>query len=398
LLTIYLYFVVKVLTVKGGREVMHVIEIQTADQQRRFVVIDEEGNLIEPIVQYLKYLDRIGSARNTLRAYAIALRLYWQYLGQEGIDWQQITLDDLARFVLWLKVPSGSLKVLPARPVEQARSNRAINQTLSVVRSFYDYHWRMDTVSSNTKDKTATYLPAHTKRYKGFLHHITKGSPLTKNILRQKEEKRQRPKTITKTQVQTLLDACSNQRDRLLVRLLYESAMRVGEVLSLYVEDVDVSENRLHVCDRGPLENGAEIKSIHAPRSIDVSSDLIDEIVAYVGRVHTIEVETNHLFIKLHGLQAGQPLTYADVDSLFRRLRQKTGLDVTPHILRHSMLTRLAELGWQPELLQERAGHASFQQTYQTYIHPSKEALRAAWEQTQDQVCPNSTSKGSKSL
>jgi integrase/recombinase XerD len=93
----------------------------------------------------------------------------------------------------------------------------------------------------------------HSQQYIGFLHHITKGSPLTKNILRQKEEKRQRPKTITKTQVQTLLDACSNQRDRLLVRLLYESAMRVGEVLSLYVEDVDVSENRLHVCDRGPL-------------------------------------------------------------------------------------------------------------------------------------------------
>jgi integrase/recombinase XerD len=377
---------------------MHVVEILTQDLQKRFVVIDGEGNLIEPIVQYLKYLDRIGSARNTLRAYAIALRLYWQYLGQEGIDWQQITLDGLARFVLWLKVPSGSLKVLPVRPVEQARSNRTINQTLSVVRNFYDYHWRMDTVPTNMKDKTATYMPARTKRYKGFLHHITKGSPLTKNILRQKEEKRQRPKTITKTQVQTLLDACSNQRDRLLVRLLYESAMRVGELLSLYVEDVDVSENRLHVCDRGLLENGAEIKTIHAPRSIDVSSDLIDEIVAYVGRVHTREVETNHLFIKLHGVQAGQALTYADVDSLFRRLRQKTGLDVTPHILRHSMLTRLAELGWQPELLQERAGHASFQQTYQTYIHPSKEALRAAWEQTQDHVCPNATSKGSQSL
>src|SRR5437879_8161426 len=128
--------------------------------------------------------------------------------------------------------------------------------------------------------------------------------------------------------------------------------MRVGEVLSLYVEDVDVSENRLHVCDRGPLENGAEIKTIHAQRSIDVSSDLIDEVVAYVGRVHTAEVETNHLFIKWHGQRSGQALTYADVDSLFRRLRHKTGIEhVTPHVLRHTMLTTLAELGWQPELL-----------------------------------------------
>ena len=158
------------------------------------------------------------------------------------------------------------------------------------------------------------------------------------------------------------------------------------KVLALWVEDIDVAENRLYVRDRGSLENGAEIKTIHAPRSIDVSSDLIDEIVAYVGKVHTVDVETNHLFIKLQGSRAGQALTYADVDSLFRRLRRKTGIAVTPHILRHTMLTSLAELGWQPELLQERAGHASFQQTYQTYVHPSPQALREAWEKTQSRA------------
>jgi integrase/recombinase XerD len=376
---------------------MRVVEIETQDQQRRYVVIDDEGMLVEPIVRYLKYLDRIGAARNTLHSYATILKQYWEYLSQQQLDWQQITLDDLAQFVLWLKLPTGSLRILPAQPVPQARSNRTINHALAVLSSFYDYHWRMDELSINVKEKMTTYLHPRARRYKSFLHHITKGSPVAKNILKQKEEKRQRPPTLTKTEVQMLLDACSNQRDRLLVWLLYESAMRVGEVLALYVEDVDVAENRLYVRDRGFLENGAEIKTIHAPRTIDVSSDLIDEIVSYVGRVHTIEVETNHLFIKLQGTRAGQALTYADVDSLFRRLRRKTSIAVTPHKLRHTMLTSLAELGWQPELLQKRAGHASFQQTYQTYVHPSKEALRAAWEQTQEQVCPVSLAKGQKS-
>jgi integrase len=254
----------------------------------------------------------------------------------------------------------------------------------------------MEEISSNLKEKTTTSLPGRFRRYKGFLHHITKGSPIAKNILRQKEEKRQHPKTITKDQVKALLDACSNERDRLLVRLLYESAARIGEILALWVEDVDVAENRIHIRDRGALENGAEIKTVHAPRSLDVSSDLIDEIVAYVGRVHTAEVKTNHLFIKLYGQRSGQALTYADVDSLFRRLRQKTGVEVTPHVLRHSMLSKLAELGWQPEHLQERAGHASFQQTYQTYVHPSQEALRTAWSQAQDQVCLTSSPQGRK--
>ncbi len=366
---------------------MRVIEVQTSLDERRYVVIDDQGTVIEPIVRYLKYLDRIGAARNTLHSYATALKHYWQYLAQEALDWQQVTLDDLARFVLWLKLPSGSFKVLPAQPVPQARSNRTINHALTVVTGFYDYHWRMEAVPNNLKDKTTATLPARARRYKGFLHHLTKGSPVAKNVLKQKEDSRRQPQTITKEQVQQLLDACSNHRDRLLIRLLYETAMRIGEALALWVEDVDVAENRIHVRDRGQLENGAEIKTVHAPRAIDVSSELIDEIVAYVGRAHTAEVDTNHLFIKLHGGRVGRALTYADVDSLFRRLRRKTGIPATPHTLRHTMLTLLAEFGWAPELLQERAGHASFQQTYQTYVHPSREALRSAWEQTQERVC-----------
>jgi integrase len=66
--------------------------------------------------------------------------------------------------------------------------------------------------------------------------------------------------------------------------------------------------------------------------------------------------------------------------------------DLDEHILRHTMLTALAEQGWAPELLQERAGHASFQQTYQTYVHPSGEALRTAWEKTQAAVSLGSVS------
>jgi integrase/recombinase XerD len=135
-----------------GRE-MCVVEIQTPDHQKRYVVVDEEGILVEPIVRYLKYLDRIGAAGNTLRSYSTALKLYWQYLRQQELDWQQVTLDDLAQFVLWLKLPSGSLKVLPAHPVAQARSNRTINHTLTVVRGFYDYQWRVEEVCTNLKDK-----------------------------------------------------------------------------------------------------------------------------------------------------------------------------------------------------------------------------------------------------
>src|SRR5713226_6745268 len=157
---------------------MRVVEIERQDGQRRYVVIDEDGGLVEPIVRYLKYLDCVDSARQTLRSYANSLKQYWEYLTQQQLNWQQMTLDDLSRFVLWLKLPSGSFKVLPAHPVPQARSNRTINHALTVVRSFYDYHWRLEEVVANVKDTATTFLPARARRYKSFLHHLTSGSPV----------------------------------------------------------------------------------------------------------------------------------------------------------------------------------------------------------------------------
>jgi hypothetical protein len=56
------------------------------------------------------------------------------------------------------------------------------------------------------------------------------------------------------------------------------------------------------------------------------------------------------------------------------------------------LLTRLAKAGWAPEHLRERAGHASFQHTYQLYVHPSAEDLREAWERTQEHICLSSPS------
>ena len=56
---------------------MRVQEILTAEHEIRYVIVDESGNLIIPVVRYLKYLQAIGRARNTLRAYAHNLSLYF---------------------------------------------------------------------------------------------------------------------------------------------------------------------------------------------------------------------------------------------------------------------------------------------------------------------------------
>jgi integrase/recombinase XerD len=365
---------------------MRVIEVHTSGGDRRYVLVDDEGELVIPAVRYLKHLDQRGYARNTLRSYAHMLKLYFEYVKQRGLDYRNPTLDDIGVFVHWLKLPSGSLKVLPAQSAEQARSNRTINLALTVVTGLYDYLWRVDDVSDRLADRTTVYSPAQASRYKSFLYHIAAQQPVAKKLFKQKEPKKGRPKTISKEQVRQLMDACANQRDRLLLWLLYESAIRVGELLALWVEDIDVATCQLSIHDRGPLANDAEIKTTSSERKVEVSEELINAMISYIGIAHTFEVETNHLFLKLRGANKGQPMTYDEVNSLFRRLKGKTGLDVTPHILRHSSLTALAQAKWRPELLQERAGHASFQHTYQMYVHVSEDELHDEWVKTQQAV------------
>ncbi|HKF38666.1 MAG TPA: tyrosine-type recombinase/integrase [Ktedonobacteraceae bacterium] len=365
---------------------MRVQEIQTAGYQQRYIIVDEQGNLVVPVVRYLKYLNAIGRARNTLRTYAQGLSLYFTYLAQQNLDYQQVTLDDLGGFVLWLKNPYRSLKVLPVRPVMQARTNTTINGYLTAVSGFYDYLWRLDDLPIDLKEKTHTYLPARTRSYKSFLHHIAQGNLVEKNLLKQRVPRRGQPKTLSKEQIETLVNACENIRDQLLLKLLYESSLRIGECLALWVEDIDVDGRKIHVRDRGELANGAEIKTPASCRSVDVSDDLINQILDYLVIVHTDDVETNHLFIKLRGSRSGQPLEYADVNDLFQRLKSKTGIDAHAHLLRHSSLTSLAKNGCRPEVLRERAGHAQFQYTYQLYVHPSEEEMREEWERTGTQL------------
>ena len=365
---------------------MRVIEVQTSQHDRRYVLVDDDGELVIPAVRFLKHLDQRGYARNTLRSYAHMLKLYFEYVHERGLDYRNPTLDDIGLYVHWLKLPSGSMKVLPAQPVDQARANRTINHALTVVSGLYDYLWRIDDVSDLLTEKTTIYLPSGARRYKDFLYHIAAEQPVAKKLLKQKEPKRGRPKTIPKAQVQQLMETCDNQRDRLLIWLLYESSIRVGEALALWVEDIDVAACQLRIRDRGQLANGAEIKTASSERTVEVSDALIHEMISYIGVAHTFEVQTNHLFLKLRGTHKGEPITYDEVNSLFRRFRSKTGIDVAPHILRHSSLSALAKAGWKPEYLQERAGHASFQHTYQLYVHVSENELHEEWEKTQQTV------------
>ncbi|NFG41823.1 transposase [Clostridium botulinum] len=365
---------------------MEVVRVKTEDGKERYYVADDEGLPIQPILKFIKFKDNTNYARNTLRMYCQHLKLYFEYLKQRKVGFQKVTIDDLALFVNWLQNPYESLKVIPNIYIESARSPRTINIIINTVLTFYDYILRHEEYSNNISDRLRKFVSTPSRNFKGFLYGIAhEQKKITSNILRLKIPK-SKPKTLAKEEITILINNCNNLRDKFLLTLLYETGIRIGEALSLWIEDLDVSEMIIDLKDRGELENNAEIKTVSSPRRIDISQNLIDMFMEYIAEYHTEYVETNHVFIKISGKNKYKAMNYIDVDNLFRKLKKKTGIYVTPHMFRHTSLTTLRMANWQPELLKIRAGHKNIYTTLNTYIHPSDEEITREFKKVQSNL------------
>ena len=71
------------------------------------------------------------------------------------------------------------------------------------------------------------------RHYKDFLHHINKDKATSKNILKTKEPRR-KIKTLTKEEMQKVYNATTNIRDEFLIKLLYETGLRIGEAIFIH--------------------------------------------------------------------------------------------------------------------------------------------------------------------
>jgi len=361
---------------------MRVETVLTAENKTRYMLLNSIGEPIIPVLKFLKFKDNTGAARNTIRAYCFHLKLFFEYLEQENLDYLNIGIDEMATFMRWLQHPYSTLKVSSISTMTSTRTAKTINIVISTVMSLYDYLMRHEDYSIQLSEKLKKQIPGSRRGFKDFLYHINKDKNYSANILKLKVPK-QKPKTISKDSVAKLIDACTNIRDKFLIQLLWEGSIRIGEALALWLEDFVIDARIIHIRDRGELSNLAEIKTVCSPRKIDVSADLMNIYMDYIAECHIDEVDTNHVFIKFTGKNKYQPLEYQDIVSLFERLRKKTGVSVTPHVLRHTSLSELRKAGWKDEHLMKRAGHAHIQTTMQMYIHPSDEDIHKDWEKAE---------------
>ena len=344
------------------------------------IVLDDAYLLIEPITAYLAFLENLGRSPHTRRAIAHHLKLFWEFLRDEQINWTEVDIARLASFISWLRRPAST--TLSIAPQEAKRTNATIDQMLASIHGFYDFHMRLGAVAEQPLYQFLTHPP---RRYKPFLYGIAKMKPIQTRVVKVKRERR-RVKTLAQDQVDQLIAACSHIRDKFLLTLLSQTGMRIGQVLGLRHSDISVEDNEIHIVPREHNANGARAKSRHAYVIPDVAASVMQFYTEYL-----IEdlgaLESDHLpdyvFVNLWEGERGHPMTYDAVMSLIRRLRKRTGIPVTPHQFRHTRATSwLRDDQLSLESTSALLGHASIETTRALYDHRNmddvKKELQAA--------------------
>jgi len=353
--------------------------LMPGSEAESWTLLGDDQAPLEPVERFLAYLASVEKSPNTVKAYAHDLKDWFTYLSGHRLDWQTATLEDVAGFVAWLRLPpegrDGKVAVLPA--VAHHCSAASVNRKLAALVSFCEFHARHGVALAVL---LVTMQPAGRRgsatSFKPFLHHITKGEPQRRRTIKLKAS-RARPKVLTATEVQTILDACDHLRDRLLFALLLDCGVRIGEALGLRHEDMGIAERTVTVMPR-PNDNGARAKA-GISRTIPASAELMRLYADYLTREYG-SLDSDYVFVSLWSQPYGRPWAYAAVYDLVLRLRERTGIDFEPHQYRHTYATWLLRRGAGMETVKECLGHASITTTIDTYGHLTVEDARKTLE------------------
>nr|WP_238360672.1 site-specific integrase [Iningainema tapete] len=190
-------------------------------------MLDSDYQVVEPIQRYLSYLCGLKSP-NTVETYGYGLKAWWEFLLSKNLNWREVDISDLEDFVYWLRVGDTS-SVISMQPVKALRTERTINLTITTVTTFYEYHAACKNISPLQFSRVVT--TKGTLR-KGLLAGIAKSKPTRNKLVKLKEPKKF-PGCLSDEEIETLVNACSRLRDKLIILMLNSTGIRKGELLGL---------------------------------------------------------------------------------------------------------------------------------------------------------------------
>ncbi|REE84571.1 integrase/recombinase XerD [Paenibacillus taihuensis] len=354
---------------------MKVQTIQTGTG-KRYIVLDNNYKVIEPVLKYLKYLDSLERSPYTLKTYAHFLKIYCEFLEKNRLtvysifEAKQGAIEILVDYIGWLKGNNTQSNIKVFRRNRKTRSNATINNMLVAVQGMYTFLANNKEIPKVEfyKEKMGTI-----KSYKGFLHETTKKSTTRENILKLKTVQDESYEFITREQYNILYKACNNRRDKLIIALMFECGLRIGEVIGLHIEDCKPQDGSIYITHRENLPNDARVKN-HSEGVAFMPDYVISLLIDYLTE-DILDVHNDMLFVNLYRGNIGEAIKVNTVEDLFKRLSLISGIKVNPHMLRHGFATERKKSGLDLMSLKELLRHNLIQSTM-IYTHVTNEDKR----------------------
>ena len=263
---------------------------------------------------------------NTLQSYKRDLKQFEKYLNENAKDYSKITEEGIKEYIGYMQ--------------EIGKKPSTISRGLASIRSFYQYE---------SKNKTVEKDP-------------------TDGIQSPKIEKRV-PSVLTSNEVALLLEQPKNVdlkgiRDKAMLEFAYATGMRVTEIISLNVEDVNL-ETGYVTCKSGKKE-----------RTVPVGNMSLKALKEYMLKARGTMIkdeEEKALFVNVNG----QRLTRQGFWKIIKYYKEQAHIEkeITPHVLRHSFATHLLQNGADLKSIQTMLGHSDILST-QIYMQFQDETLK----------------------
>ncbi|MCI8277491.1 MAG: site-specific tyrosine recombinase XerD [Clostridia bacterium] len=276
---------------------------------------------------FLEFLEKDKKlSSNTLQSYKRDILQYQEYINKNGFNFLKVDTDELNAYFEYLK----SLN----------KKTSTISRNLATIRSFYQFLLR------NKKIKKDPSIGVESPK-------VEKKAP---SILTSKEVELllEQPKDIDLKGI----------RDKAMLEFAYATGMRVTEIISLDITDVNIEESYV-TCNVGMKK-----------RNIPLGSLSLKALVEYIEKSRPILIkdESNKaLFVNINGKR----LTRQGFWKIVKYYKDQAHItkEITPHVLRHSFATHLLQNGADLKAIQTMLGHSDISST-QVYMQFQNDNLK----------------------
>lgn len=277
------------------------------------VVKDKMTSQYTEYIEYLKNVKK--SSDNTLQAYVRDLKKFLDYAEANKLkDFSDVTVDDVSDF----KTHLNTIGLSPA----------SVSRSLSALRSLFQYLISQSIVEHNP----AREIPNDKFEKKG-------------------------PQVLTAKEIETLLaqpntSDIKGKRDKAMLELLYATGIKVSELISLNVEDVNLQLSFVR-CGEGEKERFVSLYPL-ALRALTVYLDSARKLLV-------LHPDEKALFVNVQG----ERMTRQGFWKILKSYAESAKIqkDITPHTLRHSFAAHLLENGADIHDIQEILGHSDISST-----------------------------------